>query len=440
MTAIFLSPSGAEWRDPTSGQFHIQTDEGPERYFKYQTQSGQYRREKRLEDGTVVGSYGWIDSNGFLRMRDYIADRAGYRILKTKKVYVGRDSPIAQAIKIAKKAPAEAGTLLETPAPVAAYGLATPSRSFHRTQAGPDVYATEAPLRGNLPCADCSLGGGYTPNVQISPNSFPSSTESPLSTTLSPPQPSLNAISSTPAPVGFLPTASPPTVVISSKAPSRGYVVSSTGKPFVTTTAGYGSSPYGPSTTPLREFSTPSSAAPFGSSTPRYVSTTSTKYTSTLDSSAQNLFIPKPILSTVAPPINSNSIDFNGYAGDPQYEHHESTFHPYLYRNEPTYPLERDGNVYAGANSIGNGYDPQYPKYDGVSTTSDDGFRYYIPRAYHEEKISPDASKTGSFGYVDPFGIRRVIYYNASPGRGFLHRKNNRYVGFDATPYDPRPY
>lgn len=67
-------------------------------------------------------------------------------------------------------------------------------------------------------------------------------------------------------------------------------------------------------------------------------------------------------------------------------------------------------------------------------------FRYYIPRAYHEEETGPGDEKTGSFGYIDPFGIRRVIYYNAKPGEGFQHRKNNRYVGFRATPYDPNPY
>lgn len=45
----------ASWSDPVSNQYHIQTDEGPERYFKYQTDNGQYRKEKRLQDGTVIG-------------------------------------------------------------------------------------------------------------------------------------------------------------------------------------------------------------------------------------------------------------------------------------------------------------------------------------------------------------------------------------------------
>jgi len=78
-------------------------------------------------------------------------------------------------------------------------------------------------------------------------------------------------------------------------------------------------------------------------------------------------------------------------------------------------------------------------QYDGVSFVRN-GFKYYLPRHYHEEQ-SDDAGDTraGSFGYVDPFGIRRVVYYNTAPGTGFVHRKNNRYVGLNAEPYDPRP-
>lgn len=76
--------------------------------------------------------------------------------------------------------------------------------------------------------------------------------------------------------------------------------------------------------------------------------------------------------------------------------------------------------------------------YDGVSFVRN-GFRYYLPRHYHEERTDGDGARTGSFGYVDPFGIRRVVYYDSAPGAGFAHRKNNRYVGLDAEPYDPRP-
>lgn len=78
-------------------------------------------------------------------------------------------------------------------------------------------------------------------------------------------------------------------------------------------------------------------------------------------------------------------------------------------------------------------------EYDGVSFVRN-GFKYYLPRHYHEEQSdSTGDTRAGSFGYVDPFGIRRVVYYNTAPGTGFVHRKNNRYVGLNAEPYDPRP-
>lgn len=65
------------WDTAPNTQYHVQTDEGPERYFKYQTISGQYRKERRLQDGTVVGTYGWVDADGYLRLNDYVADSKG---------------------------------------------------------------------------------------------------------------------------------------------------------------------------------------------------------------------------------------------------------------------------------------------------------------------------------------------------------------------------
>jgi len=76
----------------TPTQYHIQTDEGEERFFKFQTFNGQYRKERRLDDGTVIGSYGWVDPAGYLRMTDYIADSKGYRVVKELKEFVGTNS------------------------------------------------------------------------------------------------------------------------------------------------------------------------------------------------------------------------------------------------------------------------------------------------------------------------------------------------------------
>uniref|UniRef100_A0A1Y1MH17 Cuticle protein 6 n=1 Tax=Photinus pyralis TaxID=7054 RepID=A0A1Y1MH17_PHOPY len=375
------------WSDPSKAQYHIQTDEGPERYFRYQTISGQYRKEKRLEDGTVIGTYGWVDDDGIFRMRDYIADNAGYRILKTKNVFVGRNRPVSQALSIAKQAPAEAGTLVDagrspvvktTPSPfVSSPKVNFLPAGFSVANHQPAVFKfNEYNVPQTTPSyvfSSPSTYGGHTPDVELSLNSIPSSTESPL-------------VSSTIAPS----TTSPPPLV--STTPQTIYI---------------------PSTTP-----TPSTH--YQSPSVQYVQPT----------------------STLLPPISSNAIDSPFYSSNPQYEHYTDNhrfINPYVYQNGPTYPIDKNGHTYNGhSNNLGNGYNPQFALYDGVSVTND-GFRYYIPKQYHEEQSLPGNEKSGSFGYIDPFGIRRVIYYNAGAD-GFKHRKNNRYVGFDATPYDPRPY
>ncbi|KAF2880341.1 hypothetical protein ILUMI_25829 [Ignelater luminosus] len=442
------------WSDPTKAQYHIQTDEGPERYFKYQTLSGQYRKEKRLEDGTVIGTYGWVDDDGFLRMRDYIADNAGYRILKTKNVFVGRNRPVNEALSIAKKVPGEAGTLVSpvsktvstpyTPStysqPTTKYSTPLPQSTYPynspaNVQVLPIGYSTEhlqTPIFKyatlTLPQTTTSLGYntqpylGYTPSVEVSPNSIPSSTEAPISVTTAVP-------SSTILPPEV--RSSTPTPPISSTIPPTVYIPSTTPSPSASSTPAYQSSSLR-YTIPATNYGAP---VP---STFKYVSPTPASY------SSPNNYAAVPTVSTLAPPIRSDVLDPSLYSSDPQYEHYPDEdkkpfVNPYIYQNGPTYPIDKFGHSYNGqSNNIGNGYDPQFRYYDGVSVTND-GFRYYIPKQYHEEQRLSDDTKSGSFGYVDPFGIRRVIYYNAGPD-GFKHRKNNRYVGLNATPYDPRPY
>lgn len=393
VTAILLPSAIAQsdyWSDPSKLQYHIQTDEGPDRYFRYQTLSGQYRKEKRLEDGTVIGTYGWVDADGIFRMRDYIADNAGYRILRTKNVYVGRNAPINEALNLAKKAPNEGGLLAKTtatttPAP-ATTAYIPPSVGYNTNPRIPIGFNLVSPHAPVFKYATVPV----TPDVQITLNGFPSTTESPLRSTPAPSSTILPPFTST-----AVPSTTPATIYVPST------TVASTERPPSTT--------YG---VPEYNYITPT--------TPRYE------------------------VSTIPPPISSNSLDFSHYSGDPQYEHYtdDSRRHsnPYIFRNGPTYPIDKNGNLYTGyTNNLGNGYDKQFPVYDGVSVTND-GFRYYLPKQYHEEQNLPGGQKAGSFGYIDPFGIRRVVYYNASPGGGFQHRKNNRYVGFNATPYDPRPY
>ncbi|PSN42785.1 hypothetical protein C0J52_18128 [Blattella germanica] len=266
--------SSGGWNNAPNTQYHIQTDEGPERYFKYQTVSGQYRKEKRLQDGSVVGSYGWVDQNGFLRLRDYVADNTGYRVIRTKMLFVGKQVPIGDAIATSKDV----------------------SR-----QGASGVTSTAAP---------------------------------PVSTTRNP----LSA------------------------------------------------SPHYESAIPSYPYLQPQISYD----------------------------------STAVPPYSNEII--NPYASANAATHNQYSLVPIDRRN------------YEISNQVA--YD-QRPTYDGISSTHN-GFQYYLPRQYHEEAGSGSSTRVGSFGYIDPFGIRRVIYYNTSPGSGFVHRKNNRYVGFKATPYDPR--
>lgn len=157
-----------------------------------------------------------------------------------------------------------------------------------------------------------------------------------------------------------------------------------------------------------------------------------TGFTSTISSTTSK---PRPLIQSSTPkpiiPLNNNYVDGYSSHSKPSTSSASNTL-PHQQYNYP------DGEGLQYNNHLGSGYEPQYTYYDGVSATNN-GFKYYLPRQYHEESNHDLNKKTGSFGYIDPFGIRRVIYYNASPEHGFIHRKNNRYVGFNATPYDPRP-
>ncbi|XP_028032376.1 uncharacterized protein LOC114244690 [Bombyx mandarina] len=314
-------------------QFHIQTDDEDERYFLYQTHNGQYRKERRLKDGSVVGTTGWVGADGFLRLQDYIADDQGYRIYKSKTVYVGQNRPISESLNIAKTAPTDSG-----------YGV---------TRA-PAVQRNRGPPR------------------------FTSTTHSPLpSSTIEPPHFSSSDVTITPAPPTFSHPSSTPRVFVSPNS-----IDSSTAydyRPTVTSVTN-------------RDATTPNPYA--------------------------------------YEPPNTNSLDDGYYASDSQ---RYDVFNPNSYRHADDWLRRQRPTA-----ELGDGYTPQFSTYDGAPFRRN-GFRYYLPKQYHEENTGDVNDRIGSFGYVDPFGIRRVIYYNTAPGEGFQIRKNNRYVGHDATPYDPRP-
>ncbi|CAH0769291.1 unnamed protein product [Bemisia tabaci] len=301
------------WDTDPKTQYHIQTDEGPERYFRYQTMSGQYRKEKRLPDGTVVGSYGWVDPDGYLRLRDYIADDKGYRIVKTKKVFVGKEAPIGNAVASAKYVPSQGGVGVENA----------------QLKPQPPVYKS----------------------------SYDSSALLRFPTTLEP--------SSTPISL-----------------------------------ADYLKSKESPNAIPVSD----------------YLHERKQQVQDYLRFGERKQE-PEVVVTPNAYPKPEN------YSPLSQDYVQPITFRPYF--NTKTYNDNTLDNAILDSS------------YDGVAMTHN-GFRYYLPRHYHEEESPNSYQRAGSFGYIDPFGIRRVIYYNTSPGSGFKVRKNNRYVGFNSTPYDPR--
>ncbi|XP_032668787.1 uncharacterized protein LOC116842983 isoform X2 [Odontomachus brunneus] len=304
LTADEIEAQRSGWNLNPNTQYHIQTDEGPERFFRFQTANGQYRKEKRLADGTVIGTEGWLDPLGYLRLKDYIADHEGFRILRSKMVYVGKNRPIQDAVAETKKVPAQTGVLARP---------RRPPNPFRRPDSN-DVV----PLSGN------DITSGYYTPTTIRPR--------PIS--------------------------------------ANDYYSNRSGYP----SSGLQS---------LETYHRPQATFYRGSAATR----------------------PTPILEAPYEP---------GAVARPSI------------RTSYRSPISRSDSV-------------DLPPYDGTYSTAN-GFQYYLKRQYHEEERQPDGNNVGSFGYIDPFGIRRVIYYKTDPHTGgFVHKKNNRYVGFAAAPYDPSP-
>lgn len=429
------------WNNAPNTQYHIQTDEGDERYFKYQTQSGQYRKEKRLQDGTVVGSYGWVDPNGFLRLRDYIADNAGYRILKSRMLFVGDNADVGNAVVAAKNVPATSGELVHPSN--SPFNLASPTRAIYvpPMPENKQPYASPTPLtiyvpplaepvQSTTPASTYNLGAQYFPSSTPSPlryytsnspayySSTPSTTPAPFhyySSTSSPVEHYFP--SSTPNPVHYYPSSTPVVHIHHNSEPKHAspvYVSSTAAPPVDSTTRPIAAYTSSQKPVAVNYVSTPAPDYSNYEAVTRAPTYSAIGYTASTPSPVHR---PAPIAGKYASPVNN-------YITESE-------------KNRAFYQYE-DGKGYYNKKRFVD-YKPVDQEYDGISTIQN-GFRYFLPRQYHEEQSSADGQdRTGSFGYVDPFGIRRVVYYNTSPGRGFVHRKNNRYVGFNSTPYDPRP-
>ncbi|KAK0174759.1 hypothetical protein PV327_010492 [Microctonus hyperodae] len=408
ISVICLTPDEIEaqrsgWNIDPNTQYHIQTDEGPERYFRFQTLNGQFRKEKRLEDGTVVGTEGWLDPLGYLRIKDYIADREGFRILKSKTIYVGKDRPIEDAVATSKHIPAQTGTLVKP-----------------RRPPNPFRQSSVAEFSGN------SIETNTIKPYRKYPSSVDSSRRFIVSSSTTPSYQRANYYSTTIAPIAITNNNYNDISTPISNYIQPLYQVKTPYNRSYRKSYPYGTRPAEIQSSLLREnsnqFNKQQSIKITPGSTYGIYRPDNRRYRAALASGRFNNTNSRPIRGR-KPIYTNEQIDSQAKESNPVY---------YANGNIKNRPARVVTELDHSSKS-----DYEFPTYDGTHKTAD-GFQYYLKSHYHEEEQKPDKS-IGSFGYIDPFGIRRVVYYKADGENGFVHKKNNRYVGFNATPYDPVP-
>ncbi|CAB0030355.1 unnamed protein product [Trichogramma brassicae] len=405
LTAEEIEAERSGWNVDPETQYHIQTDEGPERYFRFQTLNGQYRKEKRLQDGTVVGTEGWLDQLGFLRIKDYIADAKGFRILKSKMIYVGKDRPIQDAVSISKT---------------------KTSSSSSGAQQSSSQQQQQRPRRPVNPFRQPEL-------KDFSSNSIESSTTTPLIITPPPP-----------------PSRSKSQIVA---------VTTLRPRPFALT-SGYLPAYNNRQNQQYRRRQQQQKPALLVEPPPPYLDIDQDQNHLASQPALQVHVVPPP-----PPPPAQASPPSGSFRGHRRYNATMSS-------RSDTVNYDRPNNSYRSRSRRPSFYNSrqttssttttttttpaapvavreyEFPSYDGVASSAEitsngnsnnNGFQYYLKKQYHEEERQSPDKAVGSYGYVDPFGIRRVVYYKADGRNGFQHRKNNRYVGHDAQPYDPQP-
>ncbi|XP_053593237.1 dual specificity protein kinase splA isoform X2 [Microplitis demolitor] len=394
------------WNVNPNTQYHIQTDEGPERYFRFQTLNGQFRKEKRLEDGTVVGTEGWLDPLGYLRIKDYIADREGFRILKSKTVYVGINRPIEDAVAASKRVPPTSGILVKPRRPP------NPFRQpvLQDFSSNSIESNTIKPYRA------------YSPSENSRRFIVPSTTSYPRS----------NYYSTTITPIAIaneLPKPITTNYIRPYRVYNRSYRRS---HPYIGSPTVEIQPPEDPNNN-LNDDNNNNNNNNNNNDNDEVVKVTpkSTYGLYRLDNRRYRAALASGRFNTTSRQIRTRRPNYTTEKSDSQTKETKSP----VYYSLPSNPRARQPRLSQGISSAPAEY--EFPQYDGTHTTAD-GFQYYLKTHYHEEEQQPDKS-IGSFGYVDPFGIRRVVYYKADGQNGFVHKKNNRYVGFDATPYDPVP-
>ncbi|KAH8366837.1 hypothetical protein KR200_007251 [Drosophila serrata] len=433
---------------PSANQYHIQTDEGPERYFRFQTDSGQFRKEKRLQDGTVIGTEAWIDAAGYLRQKDYIADKQGYRILKSKTIYVGVGRAVEDAIKSTKAAPAQSGVLVHGgggSAGSSANSLGNYQRAGYGYVSSTTSTTTPAPLPAALPPLDILEEAGvgklnYLPPEQAAkiepqsrlgfdhyPDELPRAQEQIYQSDISSPHQPLVDIHPNAEPVQDLELNA---INVYDAEADRAFGHGQFGSVISSTTARPPAldmlPPLSAHRRRLRPRPTPAPIA-IVSSTPAPIS----------GGDLYGYSTPQPFVAPAyqySPPATSSGTGYGYYPPLPQSPLEVNSLESALLPPLPSRGYRRRLRPRPAQSNHLEGLAAS--EYDGIASTRN-GFRYVLPKQYHEEETNPsDGKRAGSFGYVDPFGIRRVVYYNAAPGRGFVHRNNNQYVGANGAPFD----
>uniref|UniRef100_A0ABD2XHF1 Uncharacterized protein n=1 Tax=Trichogramma kaykai TaxID=54128 RepID=A0ABD2XHF1_9HYME len=410
LTAEEIEAERSGWNVDPETQYHIQTDEGPERYFRFQTLNGQYRKEKRLQDGTVVGTEGWLDQLGFLRIKDYIADAKGFRILKSKMIYVGKDRPIQDAVSISKT---------------------KTSSSSSAQQSSSQQQQQQRPRRPVNPFRQPELKDFSSNSIESSKSSYEASTATPLIITPPPPSRSKSQIVAVttlrPRPFaltsGYLPAYN--------NRQNQHYRRRQQQKPaLLVEQPAYldidQDQNHLASQPALQVHVVPPPPPPAQTSSPGSFRG-HRRYNATMSSRSDTVNYNRPASS-------SNNNSYRSRSRRPSfYNSRQSTSTTTTTTTTPAAPVAVR--------------EYEFPSYDGVASSAEitsnsnnnNGFQYYLKKQYHEEERQSPDKAVGSYGYVDPFGIRRVVYYKADGRNGFQHRKNNRYVGHDAQPYDPQP-
>lgn len=134
---------------------------------RFQTYNGQFRKEKRLEDGTVFGTYGWVDATGLLRLYDYVADTKGYRIVRQRTMQVPKITeppPITSATQ---------GPSLQHTTEPSVSNLITTTTATPKVPVLPEVEP-EAVAPTFVPNSQATTGSHSTASVQaLRPSSQP---------------------------------------------------------------------------------------------------------------------------------------------------------------------------------------------------------------------------------------------------------------------------